>query len=52
MSDKFRMFEAETCSIILAFQLSFKLYHYKGPENQEGLKPTGLHQLLAYGDVN
>jgi len=32
ISDKFPMFEAETCCIDIAFQLPFKLYNYKGPK--------------------
>jgi hypothetical protein len=34
----------------IAFQLCFGICHQEGLENQEGLKLSGTHQLLAYVD--
>jgi hypothetical protein len=36
--------------ITIALQLCFGICHQEGPREQEGLKLTGTHQLLAYAD--
>jgi len=44
------MYETGRCSVAIAFQLSFEYAIRRVQVNQDGLKLSGTHQLLAYAD--
>jgi hypothetical protein len=48
MQDKWS--KTRKCFITNAFQLCFRICHYKGPEEPDGNEIKGAHQLLVYAD--